>query len=89
MQEFILNNQWIIWLAVIWTIPWKGFALWKAARSGDKIWFVVLFLLNTLAILDILYIFVFGEKKKNDPTQSYTNYPTGSSENSTNFIRGL
>lgn len=52
-------------LAAAWTIPWKGFALWKAARRGEKIWFIVLLLLNTLAILEILYIFVFSERDNN------------------------
>lgn len=49
-------------LLAIWTIVWKGLALWKAARSGSKIWFVVLLLVNTLGILDILYIYVFSKK---------------------------
>ena len=51
-------------LAAIWTIPWKGVALWKAARRGEKIWFIVMLLLNTLAILEILYIFVFSKREK-------------------------
>jgi len=49
-------------LAVIWTIPWKGVALWKSARRGQKIWFVLMLVLNTLAILEILYIFVFSKR---------------------------
>ena len=53
----------IIIIAVIWTLPWKGFALWKSARRGDGIWFVILLLVNTLAILEILYIFIFSERK--------------------------
>jgi len=60
----LINNPWVIWLAILWTLPWKGVALWKSARNGQKIWFVVLLILNTLAILEILYIFVFGRKKK-------------------------
>ena len=48
-------------LAVIWTIPWKAVALWKSARRGQKIWFVLLLVLNTLAILEILYIFIFSK----------------------------
>ncbi|OIO48290.1 MAG: hypothetical protein AUJ32_00865 [Parcubacteria group bacterium CG1_02_40_82] len=64
MEQFLINNPWVIWLAILWTLPWKGVALWKSARNGQKIWFVVLLILNTLAILEILYIFVFGRKKK-------------------------
>lgn len=54
-------------LIAIWTIPWKGMALWRSAKKGDRIWFIVLLILNTLAILEILYIFVFS--KKDDQSQ--------------------
>jgi hypothetical protein len=64
MGQFIVQNPWVLFLVVAWTIPWKGVALWKAARNGHKGWFIVLFLINTLAILEILYIFVFGKKKQ-------------------------
>jgi hypothetical protein len=55
----------IIAIAVLWSLPWKGFALWKSARKGDSVWFIILLLMNTLAILEILYIFIFSEKKNN------------------------
>ncbi len=45
-----------------WTIVWKGWALWKAAKNDSKPWFIVLLVVNTLGILDLLYIFVFGKK---------------------------
>ncbi|MDQ1284017.1 MAG: hypothetical protein QG620_365 [Patescibacteria group bacterium] len=54
----------IILLVALWSVPWKGVALWKAARRGDKIWFVVLLVINTLAILEIAYIFIFSKKRK-------------------------
>jgi hypothetical protein len=47
---------------VLWTIVWKGMALWKAARQESKVWFVVLLLVNTVGILDILYLYVFSKK---------------------------
>lgn len=49
---------------IIWTIFWKGWALWTAARNGSKGWFIALLILNTVGILDILYIFVFGKQKR-------------------------
>lgn len=57
---------------VIWTIPWKGVALWRSARNGQKVWFVLLLILNTLAILEIIYIFIFS-KKKTDPNKTKVN----------------
>lgn len=63
MEQFIIDNQWIVWLAILWTLPWKGVALWRSARREEKWWFVALLTINTLALLDILYIFVFSKKK--------------------------
>ena len=47
-----------------WSLFWKGWALWKAAKNDSKVWFIVLLLVNTLGILDILYIFIFGKERK-------------------------
>lgn len=63
MQEFLANNQLIVLLITLWTLPWKGVALWKAARLKDKWWFIAILVLNTLAIVEILYIFVFSKRK--------------------------
>lgn len=49
---------------VIWSLIWKGWALWRAAKNDSKVWFVVLLVLNTVGILDILYIFIFGKVKR-------------------------
>jgi hypothetical protein len=50
-------------LLTIWALVWKGIALWKAARNSSKVWFVVLLLVNTVGILEIIYIFFFSKKK--------------------------
>lgn len=55
---------------VIWTIPWKGVALWRAARNGQRIWFVLMLIINTLGILEIIYIFIFSKKKMEAPGQA-------------------
>jgi hypothetical protein len=51
----------VIILLVIWTLAWKGMALWRSARRGEKIWFVIVLLVNTLGILEILYIYFFSK----------------------------
>ena len=58
------NYVFLFVIILIWTIPWKGVALWKAARRNSKGWFIILLVLNTLAILEILYIFVFSKKNE-------------------------
>jgi len=50
-------------LILVWSLAWKGIALWKAARKGHLVWFVVLLLVNTVGILEILYVFLFSELK--------------------------
>jgi len=50
-------------LAVVWSLAWKGIALWRAARNSHLVWFIVLLIVNTLAILKIIYIFAFSQKK--------------------------
>ena len=57
----------LIWLFLvlgIWSMIWKGIALWKAARNGHKAWFIVMFILNVFGILEIIYIFGFSKKKE-------------------------
>lgn len=53
----------IIPFVLIWSLVWKGLALWKAAHEESKPWFVALLVVNTAGILEILYIFVFAKKK--------------------------
>ncbi len=52
-------------LAVIgvWSLVWKGIALWKSAGKKQLVWFVVLLIVDTVGILEILYIFVFSKMK--------------------------
>lgn len=66
---FLTAHPWILIAAAAWTIPWKGVALWRAARRRSYVWFVVLLVVNTLGILEILYIFKFSKRKQ--PTQEY------------------
>ena len=48
-------------LVMIWSLPWKGVALWKAAQKKDAYWFIALLVTNTVGILEILYIFIFSK----------------------------
>ena len=48
---------------IIWSLVWKGLALWRAARNGATIWFIVLLVVNTIGILDIIYYYYVHKKK--------------------------
>jgi hypothetical protein len=50
---------------LVWSLIWKGFALWYAGRNNQKAWFIVLLILNTAGILEILYLLFFRKNKNN------------------------
>lgn len=47
---------------IIWSLVWKGIALWRSARLSHKKWFIVMLLANTFGILEIIYIFLVSKK---------------------------
>jgi methionyl-tRNA synthetase len=58
---------WIIALVVvlgIWEAVWKAIALWRAGNDRNLLWFVLMFILNTLGILEIIYIFGISRSRR-------------------------
>ena len=49
---------------VIWSIIWKGIALWKCGRNNYLVWFIVILIFNTAGILPIIYLLWFRKGKK-------------------------
>ncbi len=47
----------------LWSLFWKGLALWHAAKLGQKNWFVVMLILNAAGIVEIVYLFFFAKKR--------------------------
>ncbi len=54
---------WLIAIIFAWSFIWKLLALWKSAKKNNIVWFIVLAIVNTVGILEILYIYVFSEMK--------------------------
>ena len=48
---------------LIWSIAWKGLALWNAAKNSQKNWFIAILIVNTVGILEIIYLFRFAKKR--------------------------
>jgi len=42
---------------LLWSIFWKGLALWRAASKRQLIWFLILLVVNTIGLLEIVYVF--------------------------------
>ena len=53
----------LFFVLLLWSLFWKAWALWVSARRGEKIWFGVMLVLNTVGILEILYIYIFSKDK--------------------------
>jgi len=65
-MEVIISNPLILNLLIIsliWSLPWKGVAMWAAAKHSQKNWFIAILVLNTLGILEIIYLFRFAKKR--------------------------
>ncbi len=61
-----LSNEQLALFALIqiWDLAWKSLALWKAARSKDIFWFVLLILVNSAGLLPAFYLFYVSKTPK-------------------------
>ncbi len=66
MDMFTQHGPLALILIILWVLPWKGYALWTAAKHSHRGWFIALLILNTFAILDIFYIFYIAKKRLSD-----------------------
>ena len=66
LDSLILNPALlpVIIVLLIWSMIWKGIALWKAGRNNQLAWFVVMLIVNTVGILEIIYLAFFQKKKR-------------------------
>jgi len=57
---------------VIWSLIWKGLALWRAARAQQPAWFVVLLVANTAGLLEIAYLAFVAPRGSTEPSRAGT-----------------
>jgi hypothetical protein len=50
-------DPYLIVLILIWSLAWKGVALWRSAGLRHKYWFISILIVNTLGILEMIYLF--------------------------------
>lgn len=53
----------LFFILFLWSITWKGYALWHAASEKERNWFIAILILNTAGILEIAYLFFFAKNK--------------------------
>ena len=61
MQVLNPNNP-VLYLLIAWSIIWKGIALWHSARNKQLVWYIVLLIINTVGILEIVYLIFFKKR---------------------------
>ncbi|MEZ5889542.1 MAG: DUF5652 family protein [Xanthobacteraceae bacterium] len=57
------GGAFLLAVIVLWSLFWKGCALWHAARRGEAWWFIAILVINTLGLLEIIYLFGFAKLK--------------------------
>jgi len=60
LGQFLQSPQAIFFF--VWVLFWKGWALWRAARNEQKIWFGALLVVNTVGLLEIVYLLFFQKE---------------------------
>jgi hypothetical protein len=63
----------LLFLIVIWSLVWKAYGLWKSAQNGQKNWFIAIFILNTLGVLEIIYTRFFQNNLSSTKTKQKGN----------------
>ena len=46
-----------ILIVLVWSLFWKGLALWHSGRQGQRVWFIVFLIVHTAGVLEIIYLF--------------------------------
>jgi len=60
----LLQNPAILYPVLIWSIVWKGLALWRAARLRQVGWYIALLVINTVGIFEIIYLLATNKRYK-------------------------
>ncbi|MFA6295656.1 MAG: DUF5652 family protein [Candidatus Paceibacterota bacterium] len=53
---------------VIGIVVLKGYALWNAAKRDEKWWFIALLVINTLGVLELIYLLFVVKKWRKIPS---------------------
>jgi len=62
--QFVESHTMLFVLLFVWSLFWKGVALWKSARLSHKWWFLIILVVNSVGIVDIIYIYFIARRYK-------------------------
>ncbi|MCE9549122.1 DUF5652 family protein [Candidatus Nomurabacteria bacterium] len=67
LDPFLIREHFFLFVILMaWTLFWKAYGVWIAVKNDHKGWFIALVILNTLGVLEIIYIFGVAKKKWSD-----------------------
>jgi len=64
IATWIEQNIALFSLITVWSLAWKGIALWRCGRNKQLVWFIAVLVTNTLGIIPIIYLVFFQKKRK-------------------------
>ena len=74
----------LFFILMVAVIALKGYALWHAAKRNEIPWFIALLLLNTMGILELVYLYFIVGKWKKVKTSSTADTTTPASSTTPN-----
>lgn len=70
-------------LLIVFDLALRGYALYKAAKNNQPVWFVALLLVNSVGILPIIYLLFFAPKQDDSSSSKPKAAPSKKSTRST------
>ncbi len=64
--QSLVTSVWfhvLVLVLVAWEMTWKLLAMWKAAQKREVVWFILLAIVNTVALLPIIYLIINRSSK--------------------------
>jgi hypothetical protein len=56
-------SPFLLTILYVWSLTWKGFALWKSSKKTEIVWFIFILILSTVGLFEIGYIYLFSKIK--------------------------
>ena len=57
------QDIWVLAAILVWVLPIKGFAMWRAAKLDHKKWFAALLAVNFMGALELSYLLFYNKRK--------------------------
>lgn len=63
-SQYFTQNPALFLLITVWSLVWKGLALWRASTNQQRNWFIAILVLNTLGLVEIVFLVWFVKENR-------------------------